>query len=541
MTDGTAYNSNPLLKPVNSPHAFTLHEAREHKKCKDDPIYFIENYVKVVHPDRGLVPMKLYSYQQQMVINFWQEKKSICLTARQAGKSTVVAAFFCWYTIFNDDKHCAILANKAIVAREILSRYQKAYENLPKFLQQGVITFNKGSVELENGSKIMAASTSSSAIRGFTINVMYLDEFAFVHPGVAEEFFTSVWPTLSSGKKSKMIITSTPNGFNHFYKLWNQAELGENGFTPLFVHWSDVPGRDEAWKEEQLKILGEEKFAQEMDAEFLGSSNTLIHSRDIKAMSADKPKYVSDGLKIFADPVKYDKTRPLDEDNIHHKYVIVCDPARGTGNDSSAFIIFDVTDYPIRIAATYSDPNVSPLVLPTILDRLAKTYNDAHVLVEINDNGQQVADILWKDLEYENTVIFGGFGAKKSNYGVRTTTSVKRQGCTLFKDMVAAQKLIINDLDLISEISTFIKKQNTYKADVGAHDDLVMCCVLFAWFAATAEYSNLADTNYKQALLAQRMEYIEEDVLPFGFIADGVTEMDDEEKDFWGAGEDWFF
>lgn len=533
----SSYNSNPLLKPCGTIHSFTLHEAQEYKKCEADPIYFIENYVKVVSVDHGLVPLILHDFQKEMVLNFWKKRFNVVLAARQVGKSTIVAAFFVWYTLFHKDKVCAILANKAMVAREILSRYQKAYENIPKFLQQGVITFNKGSVELENGSKIMAASTSSSAIRGFSLNVVFLDEYAFVHPGVADEFFTSVWPTLSSGKKSKMIISSTPNGFNHFYKIWNEAEQGMNGFHSQFVHWSDMPGRDEKWRKEQFRILGEDKFSQEMEAEFLGSSNTLIHSSDIKNMSPIKPIHVSDSLKIFRHPEKYDQNK---DGTMEHKYVIVCDPARGTGNDSSAFVVFDVTNYPIRLAASFQDPLISPLVLPTILDRVAKTYNDAHVLVEINDNGQQVADILWRDLEYENTVIFGGFGAKKSNYGVRTTTSVKRQGCTLFKDMVSSQKIVIDDLDLISEISTFILRQNTYKADVGAHDDLVMCCILFAWFATTAEYQNLSDMNYKQALLAQKMEYIESDVLPFGFIADGINHIPDEDEDiFWGEPVTW--
>ena len=537
LHDGTSYKSNPLLKPVNTPYAFTAQEAAEYAKCSKDPIYFIENYVKVVHPDHGLVLMKLFPYQKDMVLSFWKNRKTICLTARQAGKSTVVAAFFVWYTIFNDEKKCALLANKAIVAREILARYQKAYENVPKFLQQGVVTFNKGSVELENGSTIMAASTTSSAIRGFTINVMYLDEFAFVPHNVAEDFFTSVWPTLSSSTKSKMIITSTPNGFNHFYKLWHEAKQNLNEFHPIFVHWSSVPGRDEKWKKEQLAMLGEDKFAQEMDAEFLGSSNTLIPSRDIKKMAATKPKYISDGLKIYSDPIKKD---PLNSESFDHTYVIVCDPARGTGNDSSAFLVFDVSVTPMRIAAVYADPDVSPLVLPTILDRIAKTYNNAYVLVEINDNGGQVVDILWRDLEYENTIIFGGFGSKKANYGVKTTKSVKRQGCTLFKDMVSGNQVLIEDIDLISEISTFVRKNESYRADSGAHDDLVMCCVLFSWFATTQEYQNLTDTNYKKAILEQNLQRIQEDILPFGFIADGVEEPDQETVDFWGPGDNWF-
>lgn len=442
--------------------------------------------------------------------------------------STIMAAFFCWYTLFNDEMVCAILANKAIVAREILSRYQKAYENLPEFLQQGVITFNKGSVELENGSKLIAASTSSSAIRGFTINCLYLDEFAFVNTAVAEEFFTSVWPTLSSGKKSKMIITSTPNGFNHFYKLWDEAEKDINGFNPIFVHWSQHPDRDDNWKKEQLKVLGEDKFAQEMDAEFLGSSNTLIPSKYIKTMSSVKPLHSTQGIKIFKEPIK---RNPIYQDSKDHTYVIVCDPSRGTGNDNTAFIVYDVSDYPVRISATFRDNTIDPLILPTVLERVARTYNDAHVLIEINDNGQQVTDILWRDLEYENVVVFGGF-SKKAQYGARTDTKKKRQGCSLFKGMIESQKLIINDVDLIQEISNFVKKRNSYEAASGHYDDLVMCCVLFAWFATTEEFQNLTDTNYKKEILKQNMQHIEEDILPFGFIDNG-HDIETTDKVFW--------
>lgn len=524
----SAYKSNILLRPAGTQYPYSKKEIEEIAKCKNDPIYFIENYVKVVHPDKGLVNMKLYDYQKEMVISYWKQRKTIALTARQMGKSTTIAAFFCWYTIFNEEKSCAILANKASTAREILSRYQKAYENLPKFLQQGVNSWNKGSVELENGSSIIAASTSSSAIRGYTINYLFLDEFAFVQRNIAEEFFTSVWPTISSGKKSQIAICSTPNGFNHFYKLWNEAEQNLNGFNPLFVHWSDHPERDEKWKEEQLKVLGEDKFDQEMNANFLGSSNTLIHSRIIKTLSADRPILHNDSLRIYKNP----------EPN--KNYILVCDPSRGTGNDSSAFIIFDISSYPFTIAAVYSDENISPLALPTLIEKVGRKYNNAHILVEINDNGQQVADILWRDLEYENFIIFGGF-SKRPQFGIRTTTSVKRAGCSMFKDLLENQKLLINDLDIIQEISNFVLTANTYKAAPGYHDDLVMCCVLLSWFVTKEEFKNITNTDYKQQLLKQNIKNIEEDLLPFGFIDDGV-EMSDFDDAFWKPveGSTWF-
>jgi hypothetical protein len=433
------------------------------------------------------------------------------MASRQVGKTQTMAAFFLWYTIFNPNKTCAVLANKAMVAKEILDRYKTAYENLPKFLQHGVVSFNRTSVELENKSRVITASTSSSAIRGFSISCLALDEFAFVNTSVAEEFFTSVYPTISSGKETKILISSTPNGFNHFYKLWNEAEANINGFKPLCINWDAVPGRDLKWKEDQIATLGEEKFSQEYENEFIGGKNTLIGGRYLKTLSPVKPIQSSDSLHIYAKPEK------------GQRYIIVCDPSRGVGNDDSAFIVFNVTEFPITIAATYYDANVSPIVLPTILERLGYTYNDASILVEINDNGQQVADILWRDLEYEETLIIET-RKKKREYGIRTTKRIKAQGCTLLKNMIESQKLIVQDMELISQISSFIQKRNSYEADAGHHDDLVMCCVLMAWFSSTDLFTSLTDQNFRNQYRDQKMNEIDQNMLPFGFIDDGLDD-----------------
>lgn len=505
------YLNNPNLKSAGTQYSYTADEVKEFIKCKNDPIYFIENYVKIVNPDKGLVNLILYDFQKDMINSYWKNKNTIGLCPRQTGKTTTTAAFFCWFIIFNDDKTCAILANKAAIAREILHRLQTAYENLPKFLQQNVVSWNKGSIELENGSRIIAAGTSSSAVRGYSLNVLFLDEFAFVPTNIAEEFFTSVYPTLAAGQESKLIITSTPNGYNHFYKMWTEAEQGLNGFSPIHVSWDAVPGRDEAWKQNQLKILGEEKFKQEHLTEFLGSSNTLIPGKHIKTMVADRPLTITDNLSIYKMPEQ------------SHNYLIMCDPSRGTGNDNTAFIVFDITQYPITIAATYSCNSISPLVLPSLLAEIGKKYNDAYVLVEINDNGQQVADILWNDYEYENSVCFG------YQVGIRTDKRVKRIGCTNFRELVETQKLLVNDLQLISEISTFIQKKQSYEADIGSHDDLVMCCVLLGYFLTTPEYSHISDMSMKAEILQQRMNMIEDDLLPFGVIDDGKNDYEESE------------
>lgn len=509
------YLGNPNLRAENYNYEYTLDEIKEYIKCKNDPIYFIRKYCKIVHVDLGLVPFDLFDYQENMIKSFVENRDTIVLAARQIGKSTVVAAFFCWYVIFNDEKNCAILANKAVGAREILYRFQRMYEGLPFFLQQGVKVWNKGSIELENGSRVMASSTSSTAIRGQSISMLLLDEFAFVPTGTAEEFFTSVYPTISSGKQTKTIITSTPNGYNLFYRMWNDAVNKINTFNPLFVHWSSVPGRDEAWKQRTLSILGEDKFNQEMEADFIGSSNTLIKGKYLKMMSADKPLYHKEGLTIYkhAEPQK--------------QYIIVCDVARGTGNDSSAYIVYDVSEYPFRIVAKYKDNTISTQILPTYLYKTAKSYNDALVLIETNDNGQQVADILFYDLEYENTIFM--FGNKQP--GCRTTKSTKRLGCSIFKDMVESQKIIINDSDIISEISSFVQQGDSgYAAEQGTHDDLVMCLVMLGYFTTRDEFKMNSDLSLRKELIAQNHKNIEEDLLPFGIIDDG---LDNNEENFW--------
>lgn len=512
------YLNNPNLRSENYHHNYTLQEIQEFIKCKNDPIYFIKTYCKIVHVDLGFIPFELFDFQEDMIRSFAHNRDSIVLAARQIGKSTTVAAFFCWYVIFHEDKNCAILANKAAGAREILYRFQRMYEALPFFLQQGVKVWNKGSIELENGSRIMASSTSSTAIRGAAISLLFLDEFAFVQAGTAEEFFTSVYPTISSGKETKTIITSTPNGYNLFYRMWNDAINNMNQFNPIFVHWSDVPGRDEAWRLRTLSILGEDKFEQEMNAEFCGSSNTLIKSRYIKTMSSDKYIYCKEGLTVYKNA----------EEN--HQYIVMCDVARGTGNDNSAYIVVDITEYPFKIVAKYINNQISTQILPTYLYQTAKSYNNALVLIETNDNGQQVADILFYDLEYEEVVFMIG----NKQPGCRTTKSTKRLGCSIFKDMIESQKLIINDSDIISEISTFVQQgEKGYAAEAGTHDDLVMCLVMLGFFTTRDEFKINSDVSLRKELIEQKHKDIEEDLLPFGIFDDGESVEYGDDNDNW--------
>ena len=528
------YLGNPHLKRVNMPMQLTEEQVREYVKCAKDPIYFIENYVKIITLDKGFVQISLYPFQRQAVKDINDNRRVIVKAGRQVGKTTMVVGYILWYILFNEDKFVAILANKAPTAREILNRIKIAYEALPLWLQQGVRTWNKGDIELENNCRVMATSTASSAIRGYSISLLYLDEFAFVPSNIADEFFTSVYPTISSGTQSKILISSTPNGMNHYYRMWTEAAEGQNGFKHIEANWRQVPGRDQAWADDQRRILGEEKFLQEMECEFMGSAGTLLSAAALKSLAFVKPLHTSEnGIKIYNQPLE------------GHNYIIVADTSRGKGLDYSACVVIDCA-IPYRVVATYKDNNISPLVYPSILKKMGDYYNQAYALVEINDNGQQVVDSLFEDYEYENILstvdikskiaLTWGYGTK-SNRGIRTTKSVKRLGCSILKTFVEQQKLIIEDFDVIAELSTFIAKGTSFEAEEGSHDDLVMCLVLFSWATNQSFFAELTNTNLKERLYQEQMRQIEEDALPMPLA--GHIDVDGREFDFVSDGSAW--
>ncbi len=517
-----SYNGNPNLKQIGTPVSYTLEQMREIQKCILDPIYFIETYCQIVSLDKGLVPFKLYDCQKEKVHTILNNRKVILMEGRQQGKTITSAACILWYTLFQENKTVAILANKSSAAREVLSRYELMYEMLPMWMQQGVKTFNKGDIELENGSKVFTAATSTSGIRGKSVNWLYIDEAAIIPNNVAEQFFTSVYPTISAGTTTKILLTSTPLGYNHFWKFWNEAEQGLNGFVPLFIPYDRIPGRDQAWADEQRSMLGELKFNQEVLCRFLGSSNTLINPDTIGRMSVKPYIYSKDGLDVFVEPEE------------EHVYMLVADTSRGVGGDYSAFTVMDITSYPHSVVAKYRSNKISPLLFPNIIYKVAKDYNKAYCLIEINDNGQQVADSLYMDLEYEN-VFFVGSNSKSGQFlsggfsngatlGVRTTKQVKRLGCTTFKSLVESTKLLIHDPDIINEISTFIEVRGSHKADEGYFDDLVMTLVLFSWATNESFFKDLTDTNLRKALYEEQFKQIEENLTPFGIIDDGTPE-----------------
>jgi len=533
VTD-SVYLGNPNLKKANTPIEFTPDQVQEFIKCKGDPVYFARNYIKIVSLDEGLVPFSMYDFQEEMVRCFHENRFNIAKLPRQTGKSTTVVSYLLHYIIFNDNVNIGILANKASTSRELLSRLQLAYENLPRWMQHGILAWNKGNVELENGSKILAASTSSSAVRGMSFNIIFLDEFAFVPNHIAEQFFSSVYPTISSGKSTKVIIISTPNGMNMFYKLWHDAERGKNEYTTTEVHWSQVPGRDAAWKEQTIKNTSERQFTQEFECEFLGSVDTLIAASKLRTMVYEDPLERRNGLDVYEQPIP------------DHEYVMTVDVSRGVSNDYSAFVVVDITSIPYKVVAKYKNNMIKPLLFPNIIDPVARSYNKAYVLCEVNDIGGQVADIMQFDMEYENLLmcamrgragqIVGQGFSHKSQLGLKMTSTVKKTGCSNLKALIEDDKLIISDYDIIAEMTTFIQKKQSFEAEEGCNDDLAMCLVIFAWLAVQDYFRELTSDDVRKRIFEDQRESIEEDMAPFGFILTGVDDEDtyvDEAGDVW--------
>jgi len=543
--NNNGYNGNSSLKRIGIDFSYSEEQVLEIAKCVKDPIYFIDNYCYIVTLDHGIQPFKLYDCQKRKIKLIHDNRKVILMEGRQQGKTTSAAAYILWYTLFQESKTVAVLANKASTAREIMARYQLMFEYLPDWMQQGIKTWNKGDVELENGSIVFTAATTAAGIRGKSVNLLYIDEAAIIPNTVADAFFTAVYPVISAGQTTKILITSTPLGYNHFWKFWNDAVNKNNDFVPMFIPYSEIPGRTEAWALEQKRQLGDMKYNQEVLCKFLGSSLTLINSDTIEYMSTCPTVYSKDGLDLYEYPVK----AQLDEDTEEligkpHSYVIVADTAKGVGGDYSAFVIIDITSVPYKLVGKFRDNKMAPMLYPSVIYKVARDFNMAYVLIEINSS-EQVAHIMHNELEYENLIfvnrdtktgqaVTGGFGGGKTQLGVNTDKRVKRIGCFTFKSLVEEKKLLITDADTISEISTFIQVKDSYAADDGYHDDLVMPLVLFSWLTTNPYFKELNDVNIREAMYQARIKQIEEDVVPFGFAFNGTEEdYSVEDGDMW--------
>lgn len=518
QNDGYLGNKNLKRKDIRL--EFTEDQVREYLRCARDIEYFCANYVKIINVDKGLVQFTPYQYQVNMFDTFEDNRYTICKMPRQVGKTTGVVGYLLHKILFNENYNVAVLANKERQAREILARVQLAYEWLPKWLQQGIVEWNKSFVELENGSKVFASSTSSSAIRGQSYNLIYLDEFAFVPRNIQDQFFASVFPTISSGKTTKLIITSTPNGMDLFYKIWVDSEQKRNTYARVDVHWSDVPGRDEAWKEEMIRNTSVDQFRQEFECEFLGSSFTLIHPAVLSKLVYNEPIETRHGVRIYKEPIE------------GHQYAMTVDVSEGLGLDYSAFTIIDISVVPYEVVATFKDNKISELLLPTLLANAGHYYNTAAILIETNI-GSQVVNLLQQDCEYENIVLTKHSGRKGTNIGnnaaqarlgLKNTKVTKKIGCSNLKSLVEQHKLILNDFDIIQQLSTYVVDKNTYNAEEGHNDDLVMCLVMFSWMVSQNYFKDVSNTDVRRQILEENQREVEENLSPFGIYDDGMPE-----------------
>lgn len=520
-----SYRDNPLLKRVGVQVNFTEEQVEEYIKCSKDPIYFAK-YIKIITLDEGVVPFKMYDFQEDMIKTFHNNRFTIMKCPRQVGKTTTTVAFLLWTILFQDSQSVAVLANRGETARGILGKLQLAYENLPMWLQQGVVEWNKGRVELENGSVIIASSTSGSAARSGSFNIVFLDEFAFVPANIATDFITSVYPVITAGTKTKIIIVSTPNGMNLFYKIWTDAVNKNNNYIPFEVHWSMVPGRDEAWKDETIRNTSEYQFRQEFETEFLGSSNTLISGQKLQQLVFKNPLAVHDKVNIYEHPRKGDDEKLKD-----HLYAITVDVSEGRNLDSSAFSVFDISSTPYKQVATYKSSSISPILFPTVIYNVARYYNDAYILIEINNN-PQVADIIHQDLEYENLwkvftgnkqpqQLSSGFG-RGVQMGVKMSPAVKRVGCSNLKTLIEGDKLEIVDFDTISELTTFVANKTSFAAEGDANDDMAMTLVLFAWAATQKYFKEIVNHDIRKQIQLENMNQLDDETLPAPIIENGI-------------------
>lgn len=656
MQTKSGYLGNPNLKQLGETIQFTEHQIIEYTKCSSDPVYFLETYGKIVSLDDGIVPFKLFNYQKKIIEGMQNNKKVLAKLFRQAGKSQTVAGFIAWYCLFNSNKNSVILANKMATAKEIFSRVQFIVENCPKWLQQGVKEWNKTSFMLENGSKVSCAATSPSAVRGQSISLLALDEFGFLRPNLAEEFIASVFPTISSAESSKLVIVSTPNGMNHYYKMWTEAKQGINGFVAIESHWTEHPKRTQKWADEQRSILGDVKYSQEIECiggesivtikdttgyiqeipieslyysldekmnvyyeiltpsgfqsfdsvirkinkvltirtnnrimrtsfehqilvngklkkskfvrvgdklsesenvvsitdsntydylydpvnvgngslyiangfihhncSFIGSSHTLIAGEKLHSLPYLTPTYLLPNSPTL---IQYFKPEP------NHSYVMTVDTSRGKGLDYSTFHVIDITTLPYQVACTFRDNNISTLVYPEVLYKIGSMYNNAFILIESNDLGQQVADILFYDLEYENVYMSIGTdikegGGSKMSPGLRTTKKTKTIGCDMLKSLIENDQLSVNDSETISELTTFTRQGNTYKADDGKHDDLCMSLVLFAYLTTQPVFKELFDYDLRERFFQNQLADLDEQMLPLGYYNNGMDDIQD--------------
>jgi hypothetical protein len=496
----------------------TPHQVQEIAKCANDSQYFINNYCYIVTLDDGKQKFNTRFYQDDMLDIMAANTRAIFKLPRQSGKSAIVAAFLVWEVIFQDYHSCSILANKEKSAKNILKKVKTIYKSLPIWMQQGIVGWSKLSIELENESYIEASATSASGIRSDSINTLVIDECAWIPKNIWDEFYSSIYPTVSSSRKSKIIMISTPRGMNHFYKFWNDSELKKNVFVHYEISYMDVPTYAEpGFKEQTIQEIGLQKWTQEYECQFLGSSGTLIssyHLQNTLVMQEPAEIRFDDKFRIFEMPVTH-----KDDPKKNHQYILMCDFGEGVGLDYNTIQVMDITaGPPWKEVAVYEDNEIAPSEMPYVIERIGKFYNTGLVIGETNNIGIGILDDLNYDLEYEN--IFYG---DNDHFGIKMTKASKKTGNHRLKSNVEDGNLLVQDEGTISQFSTYVKVRDSYQAEEETdHDDLVTPLVLFSFFMANRIWTeNWLDQNRLKD--DAKISKIEEDLLPAGYVDDGIN------------------
>jgi hypothetical protein len=516
------YGGNPLLPLPGDEVQLTAEELVEFAKCMRDPLYFISTYVKISNVDEGITSFTPYQFQEAIIKELQDNRFVIAKLPRQCGKSTViVCGYFLWYVLFNTDVSVALLANTEDTAIMLLDRLKNSFELLPRFLKQGVEKWDQKLLKFANKARVRAAATSGSAIRGDTFNIVFLDEFAFVPANIALEFMASVFPVISSGKSTKLFIVSTPNGFNLFYRLFTDSVKSLNSFKNLAYTWRDVyfarnPNATEAealqWADEAIKNMAgnRQKFQQEFECDFLGSANSLVAPWKLAQIDWRVPMEVRGKLRIYEKPVFLSEAGPA------HVYLVTVDVAQGQQLDSSVAQVIDITTSPFKQVAVYQDDSIKPAQFAPIIAQIGNWYNKAFLFFEVNGEALLTAQICQEELEYENLIqIFmhkkkgqqmSAGHALNAKVGLKSSVATKRIGCTGLKSLMENDKLIVNDYETMTQLTTFVGKPDkrglltVYEAEIGNHDDCISPLVLLGWLTAQSAFENYVGLNMRQLL-----------------------------------------
>jgi len=519
-----------LIKKAHAPQRYTLEEVKHLEACMDPvtgPLYFAKNFLKIQHPTRGSIPFVPYEYQERLIDAYHNNKQCIAMLPRQMGKTTCACAYLLWYTMFVPEAQVLIAAHKYEGAQDIMNRYRFGYENLPDFIRAGVYSYNRNTIEYDNGARIQAVTTTENTGRGKSLSLIYCDEFAFVQPPEkAKEFWTALSPTLSTG--GKCIITSTPNSDeDQFALIWTEAQkrfdefgieqpLGTNGFHSFFAHWNEHPDRDEAWAQTERAKIGEERFRREFDCEFLIFDETLINAVRLAEMKGIEPSMIMGQTRWYKDI------------NPQATYLVAHDPSLGTGGDYGAIQVFEmptmeqVAEWRHNLTPIQSQVKVMREILKYIQDRGIERGGQPQLYYSVENNSLgEAALIVIRDIGEEN---FPGLflsepirkgHVRKFRKGFNTTHRTKITACSQLKNMLETQKMKIYSKPLVSELKTFVATGVGFNAKTGEHDDLISGVLLIIRMAGV-----LAD--WDPQIYDKLTEKITEDQMPMPiFVSSG--------------------